>query len=204
MVYLYITLMVILFLPAFYVNVQPFEDGTMAGLVWGVSLFALGSASASIFYVASQKAQRRGALETVIQLPLLMSIGIGIALNNARGCIEALFGHESPFVRTPKYNTTKPMAELGNDGRRRKKSGFVMPTPSIKLWMSLLEILFGVYMLWCVWLSLMLRHTSTKHSIISTPFLLLFAAGYLYVGLSSLWSQWASRRASKVLVAPAS
>jgi hypothetical protein len=179
------------------VNMQPFEDGTMSGLVWGVSLFALGSASASVFYVASQKAQKRSGLQTFLQLPLLMSIGIGIALNNARGCIEALFGHDSPFVRTPKYNTTKPAAKSGAKKAKTPKGAFVIPTPSIKLWMSLLEILFGVYMLWCAKLSLAMSQTSTKHSVISLPFLLLFAAGYLYVGLSSLWSQWSTRRAAK-------
>ena len=70
-----------------------------------MSLFALGTASAGVFYTVSQRVQQRGLLVTVLHLPMLMSIGIGIALNNARGCLEALIGYDSPFVRTPKYNT---------------------------------------------------------------------------------------------------
>ncbi len=189
MVYLYITLMALLFLPAFYVNMQPFEEGSLGGLIWGMSLFAMGTASATVFYVASQRAQERSALETIAQLPLLMSIGIGIALNNARGCVEALIGHDSPFIRTPKYNTTTP----GVIAAQRRKS--VIPTPSIKLWMSMLEIAFGIYMLVCARLAL-----EVAHPVISLPFLLLFAAGYLYVGLSSLWSQWVSWRAARALI----
>lgn len=179
MVYLYITLMVLLFFPAFYVNMQPFEEGSFGGLLWGMSLFTLGTASASVFYVASQSAQKRSAWGTIAQMPLLMSIGIGIALNNARGCIEAILGHESPFVRTPKYNS------LG-DPRTRPRA---IRIPSIKLWMALLEIGMGVYVLACAKMSL-----AVSHPVISLPFLLLFAAGYFYVGFASLFAQLATRR----------
>ena len=65
-----------------------------------------------------------------------MSIGIGIALNNARGCVEALFGHESAFVRTPKYNLDT--TDGGQDQRPMRQR--VIATPSIKLWMGLLEV----------------------------------------------------------------
>ena len=194
MVYLYVTLMAILFLPAFYVNMQPFEQGTIAAVVWGMSLFAMGTASASVFYIASQREQRRSVWETILHLPLLMSIGIGIALNNARGCVEAILGHESPFVRTPKYNTTAP----GHTKAETRKSKLpTIPTPSIKLWMSLLEVLMGLYMVLCIRLSM-----EVSHPVISVPFLVLFAVGYLYVGLSSLWSQWASRRAAATAAEP--
>jgi len=43
----------------------------------------------------------------------------------------------------------------------------------------------GLYMLECIRLSLM----SHSHTFISVPFLLIFASGYLYVGVCSLWSQ---------------
>src|SRR5262249_47915589 len=141
MVYLYVTLMALLFLPAFYVNMQPFQEGSLAGLVWGMSLFALGTASASVFYIASQREQHRSAISTIAHLPLLMSIGIGVALNNARGCIEALLGHDSPFVRTPKYNAAgNPKPETRRLQQRLLPLNpklKIIPTPSIKVWMSL-------------------------------------------------------------------
>ena len=42
MVYLYITLMALLFYPAFFVNMQPFEEGSIPGIVLGHEPFCLG------------------------------------------------------------------------------------------------------------------------------------------------------------------
>jgi len=170
------TLMALLFYPAFYVNLQPFEDGTWAGTLWGLTLFSVGTASASIFYVASQTQRKRSRWRTIIQLPVLMSIGIGIALNNARGVLEALVGHESPFVRTPKYNTTT--------GKRP-----IVAVPSIRCWMCVLELVMGGYTAYCAFLA-----TQVPGTILSLPFLLLFSAGYFYVGLSSLWGHMIGHR----------
>lgn len=187
LVYLYISLMALLFYPAIYVNMQPAHSDTWAGLIWGMSLFGLGTASACAFYTVSQREKGRSVVGTFIQLPALMSIGIGIALNNARGCIEALLGHDSAFVRTPKYNTTAP---IGSATGKTQPSLSVLATPSIKLWMSVIEIAMGLYTLECARLSLVVHDT-----VISFPFLLLFASGYLYVGLLSLRSQWLVHRA---------
>ena len=34
---------------------------------------------------------------------MVLALGIGLAINNARAVIEALLGHQSEFTRTPKY-----------------------------------------------------------------------------------------------------
>jgi hypothetical protein len=52
----------------------------------------------------------------------------------------------------------------------------------MKCTLCLLELVMGAYMLLCIGLSL-----HTGHAPVSIPFLALFAAGYLYVGGSSLW-----------------
>ncbi len=213
MVYLFITLMALLFYPAIYLNLRSIDDGTIGGVVFGLSLFALGTASAGAFYTVSQHEVGRGVWGTILRLPVLMSIGIGIALNNARGCLEALFGHESAFVRTPKYNTTSKEEHAGGDTtpRRRENRGSrgvrgvrgvrgrgrgILATPSIKVWMSVLEIAMGLYTLECARQSLLVHRT-----IVSFPFLLLFAGGYLYVGLTSLHNQWLARRQQQSWVA---
>jgi len=115
---------------------------------------------------------------------------IGIALNNAIACIEALLGHDSPFIRTPKYNICATDTTPDSPG----KTGIarVIPIPSMKISISVLELAMGLYMLLCVWLSLHAQHT-----IVSTPFLLLFAAGYLYVGSTSLWVHYRGRMESR-------
>jgi cellulose synthase/poly-beta-1,6-N-acetylglucosamine synthase-like glycosyltransferase len=185
MVYLYISLFALLFYPAVFVNLQPMEDGTWAGVFLGLSLFMLGTASATAFYLTSQRAQKRSFWLTLLQVPMLMSIGIGIALNNAIACLEALFGHESPFVRTPKYGDQPPAGFTNGHAdatpNHAKSKLIPIPIPSLKLWITFLEIAFGLYILECARLSLQVENTA-----VSLPFLILFAAGYLYVGLSSL------------------
>ncbi len=181
MVYLYITLLAILFYPAIALNIEPFGQGSWYGVLLGASLFGLGTISASVFYIASQRAQHRSAWGTVVQIPLLMAIGIGIALNNAIACIEALIRYDSPFIRTPKYNIT---SKAKNQAEGQQPSGIarIIPIPSMKRSVSLLELGLGFYMLMCAWMSL-----HVEHAIVSLPFLLLFATGYLYVGSTSLW-----------------
>lgn len=177
MVYLYVSLMTLLIYPVLRMNLRLFGNGPWSALLLGSSLIAMGTASACLFYTVSQREQKRGLLGTLVYLPVLMSIGIGIALNNARGCLEALFGHESAFERTPKYNRAQ------RDTAAPQQKG-VLPTPSIKMWMSVIELAMGCYMLLCAKLS-----WGASHRLISTPFLMLFAMGYLYVGALSLRSQ---------------
>jgi cellulose synthase/poly-beta-1,6-N-acetylglucosamine synthase-like glycosyltransferase len=185
MVYLYVTLLALLFYPAIFVNLQAMGRGTWSGVVLGLGLFGMGTISATVFYIASQRAQRRSGWMTVAAVPMLMAIGIGIALNNAVACLEALTGHESPFVRTPKYNRTGGGKRGGKTGTRRERVRSPMsfiPIPSMRKSISILELAMGVYMLECARLSVEVHNT-----IVSLPFLLLFAGGYLYVGLTSLW-----------------
>ncbi|HCD33022.1 MAG TPA: glycosyl transferase family 2, partial [Phycisphaerales bacterium] len=186
-VYVYITLLALLFFPAFYVNMQPFESGTIQALIWGLTLFSLGTASAGTFYIASQLVQGRSTFKTLCQLPILMSLGIGIALNNTRGVLEALAGKQSEFVRTPKYNTT-------DDTSSKKR----IACPSIKRWMSYLEITMGIYCLTCTIIAM-----TQPRGLLSAPFLLLFAAGYFCVGFSSLRGQCQKRAVVKIKPIPA-
>jgi len=178
MVYLYVTLFALLFYPTVELNLRSIGRGTWWGLGLGLVLFLLGTISATVFYVASQRVQHRSVLTTLVQVPMLMSIGIGIALNNAVACVEALLGHESPFVRTPKYNVTATSDRTGP----RAGLKTVIPIPSLKWSMALIELAMGVYVLWCAKLSL-----SHNYTLVGLPFLLLFASGYLYVGATSLW-----------------
>ncbi len=183
MVYLYVTLMVLLFFPAYFVNLQPFESGTLYSIFWIATLFALGTASAGVFYIESQRALKRSVAQAILHLPALMAIGIGIAINNARACIEALAGHESGFVRTPKYND-HAQAEIDlTDPLERKDAA---PTKTRYRWLRLpglktlivgIELFFGSYMLWCIYMAM-----NTHGALMSIPFLVLFALGYFYVG----------------------
>ena len=113
--------------------------------------------------------------KTILYLPFLMSLGVGLGLNNAKAVIEAVWGaiykKPSEFVRTPKYGVT---------GQQRKWTNALIFTPK-RLWLPSLEIAMGVYMFMCICMSLWWNFGQA-----SIPFLLIFAGGYFYVGFSSL------------------
>src|SRR5205809_3527251 len=64
----------------------------------------------AVWYLDKRRAPR------LLHLPLVMALGIGLAVSNARAVIEALLGVRSDFVRTPKYRV-----EQTNDGTWKKK-----------------------------------------------------------------------------------
>ena len=218
MVYVYVTLMALLFFPTLYVNIRPFDRGTLFAVLLTFASFVAGTVSIGVFCLASQHAVGRSRLATVLQIPMLMSLGIGVAINNARGCLEALIGHESPFIRTPKYNTrvqgsgsrVQSRMTLRDTPTRRKlrfgrgsgplclreRAGVkgsntavnFIDQRSAKLWMPIIELSMGFYTLNCARIALRI-----DEALVSIPFLLLFAWGYFYVGFNSLWARWYKR-----------
>ena len=179
-VYLLVVLMILMFFPVIYLNLRPFESSVTAGCVFGLTLLTLATASAGVFYTASQRECGRGTLKAIAQIPMLMAIGIGISLNNARAVVEALIGHRSEFVRTPKYNAT------GADRSWRDNAPLVQLPGK---WAGpLSELAMAGYLVACVGLSL-----ATGSTAVSVPFLVLFAAGYFYVGVTSAMALWRGR-----------
>src|SRR3990172_6518227 len=66
-------------------------------------LFVLAAPSAAFFYVTAQRAAGAGWWRGLRRVPLLMALGTGMALNNAKAVLEALLGRDSEFRRTPKH-----------------------------------------------------------------------------------------------------
>ena len=100
---------------------------------------------------------------------MLLALGIGMSVSNARAVVEALLGHTTDFVRTPKYRI-----ERAGDGWQEKRyrglAGF-LPYAEVGL-----GLYFTVALAYAV-----------SHAILgSIPFLALFQVGFLYTGLVSL------------------
>jgi hypothetical protein len=103
-------------------------------------------------------------------LPMVMAVGIGLAINNTRAVIEAMRGKQSEFVRTPKYGI-----ERSRDEWQSKKYIQSMPVQPF------IEVLLGLYFTVAVVYAL-------QHGIYGTlPFLVLFQVGFLYTGLMSIF-----------------
>jgi cellulose synthase/poly-beta-1,6-N-acetylglucosamine synthase-like glycosyltransferase len=171
--YAAVVLFTLLCFPAVLLNLRWTADGSVVGLLLGLLLLTLGTLSAATFYVTSQKALGRSGWAALLQVPMLMALAIGIAINNAVAVVEALLRHESAFIRTPKY------AASSHDGEQPAPR--IQAIPSLKKWGLVAEIGVGLLMIEAARQSM--NHTTT---LVSLPFLLLFAVGYLYVGGTSL------------------
>ena len=72
-------------------------------LIIDVPLFFAATASVANFYMVCQRELHADWITRAKYLPFLMSIGIGLAINNTKAVFEALFNKQSEFARTPKY-----------------------------------------------------------------------------------------------------
>jgi cellulose synthase/poly-beta-1,6-N-acetylglucosamine synthase-like glycosyltransferase len=162
-------LMVALSLLVFPSMVLRFDMGLTEMLLLDLPLFFLATASVTSFYVVSQRELYPEWRRRLRVLPMLLSVGIGMCLSNARAVLEALTGTSTEFVRTPKYRI-----ECASDGWKRKRyRGLDSFLPAV-------EILLGLYFTWAI-------AYAAVHGILgSIPFLLLFQAGFLYTGFLSL------------------
>jgi cellulose synthase/poly-beta-1,6-N-acetylglucosamine synthase-like glycosyltransferase len=132
-------------------------------------LFLFATGSVFVFYAAAQAEVRRTWKPQAKYFPALMSVAIGLSVNNTRAILEGLFGKTTPFHRTPKLGITGHERPAGRPFYRAISSGT-----------SALEILLGLY--FCAMLGFAIRHGAFG----ALPFVLLFLFGFLYVGASSL------------------
>ncbi len=84
-------------------------------LLIDVPLFFAATASVANFYMVCQRELHKDWITRAKYLPFLMSIGIGLAVNNTRAVFEAMFNKQSEFARTPKYHIE---VELGRVDRQ--------------------------------------------------------------------------------------
>ena len=143
-------------------------------LLIDVPLFFAATASVANFYMVSQRELHPQTwTERLRYLPFLMSIGIGLAVNNTKAVFEALFHKPSEFVRTPKYCVEGQSDEWS--GKKYRQSVAIQP---------MIELALGLYFTATLFYAL-------ANGIYGTvPFLMLFQVGFLYTGLLSLFQQY--------------
>src|SRR4030095_2396928 len=143
-------------------------------LLIDVPLFFAATFSVCNFYMVCQREIHRDWRARLKYLPFLMSIGIGLSINNTKAVIEALCNKQSDFTRTPKYR----IEGAGDEwvGKKYRQSVAVQP---------LVELALGLYFTATVFYALAQQIYAT------VPFLVLFQVGFLYTGLVSLMQQYA-------------
>src|SRR5258708_1846926 len=81
--------------------------------------------SISAFYVmAHRELYPRNWKRCLLLLPALMAAGISLTVINTRAVLEALFGIQTAFARTPKFAIGGQKMQLGNTGYR-SRSGWL-------------------------------------------------------------------------------
>jgi cellulose synthase/poly-beta-1,6-N-acetylglucosamine synthase-like glycosyltransferase len=156
-----------LLLPAMVIR---FYQGWFQMLFIDLPLFMASTFSISSFYLVSQKElYPRTWYRTFSYLPWLMALGIGLTVTNTKAVMEALFGYQTAFARTPKYRVEKK-SDRAMAAKYRKRLG-VIP------W---IELAIGSYFALTVW------YAVANQNYITVPFLVLFVFGYWYTGLMSL------------------
>jgi cellulose synthase/poly-beta-1,6-N-acetylglucosamine synthase-like glycosyltransferase len=143
-------------------------------LLIDVPLFFAATASVANFYMVCQRELHADWITRAKYLPFLMSVGIGLAINNTKAVLEALFNKQTEFARTPKYGIEANADEWV--GKKYRQSEIVQP---------MIELTLGLYFTATVFYALATGIYGTL------PFLVLFQIGFLYTGLLSIIQQFA-------------
>ncbi len=156
-----------LLLPAMVIR---FYQGWFQMLYIDLPLFMASTFSISSFYLVSQKELfPKSWLRSLLYLPLLMALGIGLTVTNTIAVLEALVGKQTAFARTPKYRVESKKDKVGAK-KYRKRLG----------WVPWIELLIGTYF------ALAIIYAIDNENYFTVPFLVLFVIGYWVTGLMSL------------------
>lgn len=138
------------------------ESPALPGPVVAASglLLLLGCTGPSRLYLAAAGSLGQPWRRTLALLPLMVILGCGMAVSNSRAVLEALLRIPSGFVRTPKrgFRIQRPY-----------------PTASGRVYG--LELALGV---WCLLGTAL--YVASRHYLVG-PFMLVYAAGFLSMGL---------------------
>jgi cellulose synthase/poly-beta-1,6-N-acetylglucosamine synthase-like glycosyltransferase len=123
----------------------------------------LATSGPSTMYMVSQYFIGNKVRWKVLLIPAMMLIGTGLAVNNGKAVLEALIRKSTPFHRTPKK------------GDRTQQT--YRPIKDIT---CVFELLLGAYCVLSFYMFFGVRNC------IVSPFLVLYASGFLFVGILSI------------------
>jgi cellulose synthase/poly-beta-1,6-N-acetylglucosamine synthase-like glycosyltransferase len=166
--YLLVVLLALLIFPAIIIREQ---IGWRKLAVVDFPLFFGATFSFIAFYLSSQNEIGRGWKPALKYMPLLMSLGIGLSLNNVRAVLEALVGSPTEFTRTPKYRIEGPAGEWRTK-KYRAAGNFSLVG----------EVVLAAYFLGALVFSIVERYW------LGVPFLLIFFNGFAYTASISILS----------------
>ena len=161
----YLLLLVLLLLSLPY-QIYVSEHQWQYGLLIYIPIFLVTTINLVGFYWVSQKEQQpiQSVWNFSLQILCLMSLGIGLSLNQSLAVCDGLIGSNSDFIRTPKHGIVSKSESWKNKRYRGAKT-----------WVLCLEMLMLIYL--TITIGFAVYHTHY----LSLPFLMIFFLGHTYV-----------------------
>ena len=169
--YLLMSLLSILMFPAMWVR---YSMGWTEMLLIDVPLFCAATLSVGNFYVVAQRELYPDWRQRLKYLPFLMSIGIGLCVNNTRAVLEALLPQAERLRadaevrhRAGQRRVDRARSTTSRSASSRSSSSRSGCTSRRTVFYALVNQIYG-----------------------TLPFLMLFQVGFLYTGLLSIFQQF--------------
>ena len=153
-------------------------------LLIDLPIFCAATLSIVNFYAVSQQVVRDDWVAQMRYIPAAMAIGIGLSVNNTLAVVGTWMGRKTTFRRTPKYGVIGQGDEWLTKGYRQ-----------VAVAQPIVEVCLGLYFTGGI------VYAVSYGLLMTLPFLMLFQAGFLYIGLKSLLQQLFKRNVSaRVLI----
>jgi cellulose synthase/poly-beta-1,6-N-acetylglucosamine synthase-like glycosyltransferase len=174
-------IMSVLMLPVMIVR---FYMGPFQMLMIDLPLMAASFWSISAFYVVAQRELFPDTWKrSFFFLPALMAAGVALTLINAKAVMEALFGYQTAFARTPKTGGAAAAANAAPGAARPKAAQYRRRSG----WLPFFELGAGSFFVWTI------LYAIDTYNFLAVPFLSLFVGGYYWAGFSTLWEEYRSK-----------
>jgi hypothetical protein len=173
--------MTVVTLPVMLLRIQGRGAGSVAAAI-DTGIFLLVIVTQLLFYAVATREVHANWWQRLRFLPFFPLVGVGLAVNNARGVMEALLGHRTEFVRTPKLGV------LGRDHRAvaARAKTYVGVKEVLQ---PALELTFGAYYV-------VMSFAQMSHGLFASSLITgVLSAGLFTMGGASLVTILASRSA---------
>ena len=169
--YPFMLVMAVLILPSMLVRHAELEGR----LLWlDLPAFVMTFCSLSSFYTLAQREIGRGGMHRHLHMiPLLVSVGIGLAISNTRAVLGAMAGSRSAFERTAKYSGDRNVAPKARRTYGRRGG-----------WRVTANLVAAGYFAICLGIAVNIGHW------MGVPVIALFLAGFAYAGAAMLTDAW--------------
>ena len=155
----------VLIFPAMLIRMKTGFEGF---LVLDLPVFLCGTLSVYAYYLLAQRELGRLNSDVFKSLPGLILMDTGLAVNNTKAVLEGFKRGTGEFVRTPKFSLARTADDWIGKAYRGGDS-----------WIYGIELAIGLYFSVTVVVAIQLGMWP------ALPFLVLYQAGYLYIGLLS-------------------